>query len=78
MFNIYTCEAQIKFLLFFHPLPAESKQTILIKKIKLETGFFSLILTSWSQLWVVISLFSYIVDFWVNVTPVHVFFESWQ
>lgn len=64
--STFLTEAQISFFLVFHSLPAEAKQTIL-NKIQIETGLFSLILTAWSQLWVVIWFLSYTVDFLVNL-----------
>lgn len=65
MFNICNSEAQIRFLLFFHPSSAKQNRPFRTK-FKIETEFFSLILTPWSQVWVVIFLFSYAIDFWVN------------
>lgn len=66
MLNIYNCEAQIRFLLIVHPSPAKPNRPSWTK-FKIETGFFSLILTPWSQLWIVIFSFSYTVDFRVNL-----------
>lgn len=66
MLNIYNCEAQIRFLLIVHPSPAKPNRPSWTE-FTIETGFFSLILTPWSQLWIVIFSFSYTVDFRVNL-----------